>query len=90
MKTLMKADREALKSATPGTFKISGNIRSFRIGNMVVSYSGNGGGTPEHEAVCFHSKTVGEEADIMSDYFPGTFHNTLTAAIRFVKRYQGL
>jgi hypothetical protein len=56
-----------------------GQIYSGVINGNVVSFSQNG---REDSAVCFHIKAVGEKSDSMTDYFPGTFCNNLSQAIR--------
>jgi hypothetical protein len=37
------------------------------------------------EATCFYTRPLGQEDDITTDYFAGTFHDNLTQAINFIR-----
>lgn len=54
------------------------------LNGTVISFYKNGGGSDQ--AICFHTKRVGEQSDSMTDYFPGSFHNNLTQAINSATR----
>lgn len=85
-KTLAKADVEARKAADAGTFCITDHgRRSFRIGSMFVEYHGNGGSTPETNISSPRTRRVNDHDDWGTDYCAGSFHKTLTGAIRYVR-----
>lgn len=90
MKTLEKADKEAKKAADEGSFNAQEHgRRSFLVGEFVIQYFGNGGNTPQHSATNFYVRRVDQQDDISADYWAGSFHKTLTAAIRYARAASG-
>jgi len=76
----MKLSNAIKKLAKLGTVINKGQQYSVIHNDVEISCSQNG---REDEAVCFHTRPVDQESDSMTDYFAGSFHNTLTAAIKF-------
>jgi len=64
--------------------KNSDNQHYWIYKGQCVSFFANGHFSLESEIVCIHTRRVGDKADSMTDYFPGTFHDNLTKAFRFV------
>lgn len=71
-----------LEKVSENGVKQDGQIYSGLINGQVVSFSQNG---REDSAVCFHVKAVGEKSDSMTDYFPGSFCDNLSQAIRLAQ-----
>jgi hypothetical protein len=57
------------------------NLYRTRIGNYLVSFVDQDG-----RAGCFQTQRVGEVSDIRSDYFPGSYWNSLKSAISYADR----
>jgi hypothetical protein len=88
MKTLEQADKEARKV---GTLTVTdAHMRILDMGGHTVEYFGNGGHAPTDHATNFYVSRKGTEVDYASDYFPGSFYKTLTAAIRSIKTRQAV
>mgnify|MGYP001565294956 CR=1 FL=1 len=51
-----------------------------------VSFLPNGENKPENSLVCEHVQRIGESGDVQSDYFPGSFYDSLSKAIKAVER----
>lgn len=81
MATLKNTIKKAAKIAP---VQNNGNSYWIEIGGQVVGWMKNG---TYDEAVCFHTMRVGEKSDSMTDYFPQTWHDNITQAIRFAQRY---
>ncbi len=53
----------------------------------IVSFHANGRIEPGCESTCFYtSNRARTYEDHMTDYFPGTFHDNITQAFKFVDR----
>ena len=50
-----------------------------------VSFIPNGSDTHENSFVCVHTQRIGEQADPQSDYYPGSYWDSLTQAFRIVE-----
>lgn len=58
-----------------------------KFNDYTISWFANGRLTPDAEAICFYTANRPRtEDDMNSDYFPGTFHDNLTQAFKFINR----
>jgi hypothetical protein len=81
MKTIEAADREAQR-ASPDTFRVTDHgMRCLTIGEYDIEFFSSGG-----SATNFYVRRSSLKDDISSDYWAGSFHKTLTAAIRYARR----
>jgi len=81
----------AIKKLEKQGFKvtINENNKNFHLAkkpnsNQVIEFVQNGG---SDEIVCIRTKRENERDDSMTDYFPGTWHDNITQAIKFVGAY---
>ena len=81
--TLTNAIKKAEK-ITGAKATIKGQHRYFEYKGFVLSFAQNG---RYDEAANFYTRRKGQEDDLMTDYFAGTFHDNLTQAIDFINRY---
>jgi hypothetical protein len=85
MKTIQAADREAQR-ASPETFRVTeSGMRCLTIGEYSLEFFQSG----EH-ATNFYVRRSTLQDDISTDYWAGSFHKTLTGAIRYARRASGL
>lgn len=80
--TLTNAIKKAVK-VTGQQPKINGQQRLFNYRGYVVSFAQNG---REDQATCFYTRMHGQEDDLQTDYFAGTFHDNLTQCFNFINR----
>ena len=52
----------------------------------LISFAPNGNDTMDNDIVCCHVQRTSDQADSMSDYFSGSFFDTLTGAIKYANR----
>lgn len=67
---------------TPGT-----GIHWASNGRYIVSFIVNGEDRPDQDTTCFHVKGVNERDELQSDYFCGSYWDTLTKAIRYAEKW---
>jgi len=81
--TIARAIKKLEKAA--GHVYICKNGQQYwaKINTAVISFYRNGG---TENAICFHCKRSSDEADSRSDWFPGSYFKTLTAAIKWAKK----
>lgn len=81
-KTIEKAER--LTGSTP--IKINQTFY-FQVGEYTLSFCANGRIEDDRDVICFYTtKKPRTEDDMNSDYWPGTFHDNLTQAFKFINR----
>lgn len=81
-KTIKRA--EAL---TGNTVIESGQTFCFKHGKYTLSFCANGRVEDDNDAICFYTtKERRTEDDMNSDYWPGTFHDNLTQAFKFIAK----
>ena len=51
-----------------------------------ISFLANGEDKPDNSLTCEHTVRIGQEADPQSDYYPGSYWDSLTQAIRIVQQ----
>jgi len=74
----------AIKKATKATGSQpnkNGIFYSFEFNNKILEFSKNG---REEEITCISTRSKGDNADSMTDYFPNIWHNNLTQALKFI------
>lgn len=58
-----------------------------QFNGYTLSFCANGRIEDDNDAICFYTtKKPRTEDDMNSDYFPGTFHDNLTQAFKFINR----
>ena len=60
------------------------NMYFIQYKGYIVSFRCNGADTPETSIVCEHTQRYYEKSDSMTDYFPGSYWDNLTQAIKYV------
>lgn len=59
-------------------------LHFITLNGYIVSFRKNGAGE-NPDITCEHTCPVNEKSDISSDYFPGSYWDNLTQAIRFAE-----
>jgi hypothetical protein len=75
------------KLAKLGPVGHTGNQYWIKLNGMIVSFRTNGEDRPDNSITCEHTQRVGDEDDMQSDYFAGSYWPTLTAAIKYAQRF---
>jgi hypothetical protein len=71
-----------------GTVKVDDTKKHYiHYRGYEVSFRPNGALTPDASITCEHTRQIGEESDINSDYFAGSYWNNLTQALKYVEQY---
>jgi hypothetical protein len=81
-KTITKAEKiTGQKGST------NGQIFYFPYKGYTISFCANGRAEDDKDAIAFYTSNKSRtEDDRNSDYFPGTFHDNLSQAIKFIDR----
>ncbi|MDG4813055.1 hypothetical protein P8629_08545 [Hydrogenovibrio sp. 3SP14C1] len=58
----------------------------FILNGEAITFSRNGRGSEEVTCIATCPLSMESERDSMTDYFPETFHDNITQAIKFVQR----
>jgi hypothetical protein len=82
MATLTNSIKKAEK-LTGSKMRIAGGFYCFDYKGYDLSFARNGN---EDEATNFYTIKDGSRNDYQSDYFPGTFHDNVTQAVKFIER----
>lgn len=77
----MKLSNAIKKISKLGTVQNVGQEYSINLNGYKIAFSQNG---RSDEITCIYTMAEGLECDSMTDYFPMTWHNTLTSAIKFI------
>lgn len=80
--TIKKAER-----LTGNPVTNSGQMFFTTHSDYTLSFCANGRIEDDLDAICFYTtKKSRTEDDMNSDYWPGTFHDNLTQAFKFINR----
>ena len=81
-KTILRAEHVTGEKAST-----NGQIFYFPYKGYTISFCANGRAEDDNDAISFYtSNKIRTEDDRNSDYFPGTFHDNLSQAIKFIER----
>lgn len=87
MATLINTIKKAEKLSGQKV-RVNGQTHSVTYKGETVQFMANGRIEAGTIAVCFYTfKHARTEDDMNSDYFPGTFHDNLSQAFRFLDSY---
>lgn len=65
----------------------TGQTFYFPFNGYTLSFCANGRVEDDNDAMCFYTtKKARTEDDMNSDYWPGTFHDNLGQAFKFINR----
>jgi hypothetical protein len=77
---LQSAINKAAKAAKSEPTK-NGMFYTFEFNNQLLQFSKNG---RYEEITCISTRKKGQEDDVMTDYFCGTYHDNLSKALKFI------
>jgi hypothetical protein len=81
-KTIAKAEK--ITGQKP---RVSNQTYYFTFNGYSISFMANGRSEDDRDAICFYTtKQARTEDDMNSDYWPGTFHDNLTQAFKFISK----
>ena len=87
MATIAKTIKKAEKLTGQKVIVNCNNMHFVTHNGYTISWYPNGRMSPDAEAMCFYtSNKARTEDDMNSDYWPGTFHDNLTQAFKFIAR----
>lgn len=64
----------------------NGQFYFFSYKGHSISFAVNGRLSPDADATNYKTSRNGQEDDVMTDYFCGTFHDNLSQAFKFIER----